>query len=249
MSAVVLAVVVALLALAAGAAAGLWLAPRITAHRQREAAERSGITVGQMMQRIVELAPMGTVVVDTHRDVVYRNDRAGELGLVRDWLLDDRAWHAAQKTLAGGEDVEFDLSPSKSSAPGRSGLSVRGHARLLSEEDRRFAVVFVDDQSEHARMEASRRDFVANVSHELKTPVGAMGVLAEALLASADDPETVRRFAEEVVAHLVKLVGAEVKVIIEIEANVPAGVPDDVVRIVAENGRTLKFTNQGFESE
>ena len=43
-------------------------------------------------------------------------------------------------------------------------------------------------------MEASRRDFVANVSHELKTPVAAMGVLAEALLESTDDPDTVRRF-------------------------------------------------------
>ena len=77
----------------------------------------------------------------------------------------------------------------------------RGHVRLLTEDDRRFAVVFVDDQSEHARMEATRRDFVANVSHELKTPVGAMGVLAEALLASTDDPETVSRFAEMMITE------------------------------------------------
>ena len=120
---------------------------------------------------------------------------------MRDRLLDDRAWLAAQRTLATGEDVEVDLSPRKRQNPGRSGLSVRGHVRLLTEDDRRFAVVYVDDQSEHARMEATRRDFVANVSHELKTPVGAMGVLAEALLASADDPETVRRFAEKMVAE------------------------------------------------
>ncbi len=46
-------------------------------------------------------------------------------------------------------------------------------------------------------MEATRRDFVANVSHELKTPVGAMGVLAEALLASTDDPDNVRRVRRE----------------------------------------------------
>jgi len=72
---------------------------------------------------------------------------------------------------------------------------------MLTEDDRRFAVVYVDDQSEHARMEATRRDFVANVSHELKTPVGAMGVLAEALLASAEDPDTVRRFAEKMLAE------------------------------------------------
>jgi len=84
---------------------------------------------------------------------------------------------------------------------GRSGLSVRGHVRLLTEDDRRFAVIYVDDQSEHARMEATRRDFVANVSHELKTPVGAMGVLAEALMASTEDPDTVTRFAKKMVVE------------------------------------------------
>ncbi|MGH3563900.1 MAG: histidine kinase dimerization/phospho-acceptor domain-containing protein, partial [Mycobacterium sp.] len=192
LSALVLAGVLVLLALAVGTAAGIWLARLLAERRQREVTERAGITVAQMLQQIVALAPLGTAVVDSHRDVVYRNEQAEELGLVHDRLLDDRAWLAARQTLASAEDVEFDLSPGQRATPARSGLSVRGHARLLSDEDRRFAVVFVDDQSEHARMEATRRDFVANVSHELKTPVGAMGVLAEALLASADDPETVR---------------------------------------------------------
>lgn len=156
-----------------------------------------------MLQRIVALMPMGAAVVDTHRDVVYLNDRAKELGLVRDRQLDDAAWKAAQQALSG-DDVEFDLAPVKRPG-GRSGLSVHGHARLLSEEDRRFAVVFVHDQSDYARMEATRRDFVANVSHELKTPVGAMTLLAEALLASADDTETVRRFAEKVLIEANRL--------------------------------------------
>ena len=66
-------------------------------------------------------------------------------------------------------------------------------------------MVFVHDQSDYARMEAARRDFVANVSHELKTPVGAMALLAEALLASADDSETVRRFAEKVLIEANRL--------------------------------------------
>jgi two-component system sensor histidine kinase SenX3 len=181
------------------------LAPRIVERRQRRAAEQSGITVSQMLAQIVSLSPVGIVVVDTYRDVVYTNDRAKELGLVRDRLLDDRAWLAAQRTLSTGEDVEVDLSPRRRQPRGRSGLSVRGHVRLLSKDDRRFAVVYVDDQSEHARMEATRRDFVANVSHELKTPVGAMGVLAEALLASADDPDTVRRFSGKMVAESKRL--------------------------------------------
>lgn len=200
-SALLLAAVVALLALSIGAAIGVRVAPRLQDRQQRRSAEQTGITVSRMLEHIVSQSPVGIVVVDTFRDVVYTNDRAQELGLVRERLLDDRAWAAAERTLATGEPVGFDLSPRKRSRPGRSGLSVRGHVRLLTEEDRRFAVVYVDDQSEHARMEATRRDFVANVSHELKTPVGAMGVLAEAVLASCDDPETVKHFAEKMVTE------------------------------------------------
>jgi two-component system sensor histidine kinase SenX3 len=191
------------LALAVGVAAGVRLAPRLIQRRQQAAADWMGITVAQMLQRIVALMPLGAAVVDAHRDVVYLNDRARELGLVRDRQLDNQAWQAAQQALTGA-DVAFDLRQGKHAA-GRSALSVRGHARLLSEEDRRFAVVFVHDQSDYARMEATRRDFVANVSHELKTPVGAMALLAEALLASADDSETVRRFAEKVLVEANRL--------------------------------------------
>ncbi len=57
------------------------------------------------------------------------------------------------------------------------------------------------------------------------------------------------RIAEEVIAHLAGLVGATVRVTLEIEADIPNGVPDNVVRIVTENGRALKFTSQGFETE
>jgi two-component system sensor histidine kinase SenX3 len=204
-SALLLAGVLSSLALGVGITVGARLATQVMERRRRAATERTGITVSQMLERIAALSPVGTAVVDRHRDVVYLNDQAKELGLVHDRQLDEEAWRAAQRVLGSGDDVEFDISPDKRAAPGRPGLSVHGVARLLSEEDRRFAVVFVYDQSEYARMEATRRDFVANVSHELKTPVGAMAVLAEALLASADDPETVRRFAEKVLVEANRL--------------------------------------------
>ncbi|ORB31332.1 sensor histidine kinase [Mycolicibacterium parafortuitum] len=204
-SALLLVAVVALLALAIGVAVGVRMAPRVRERRQRRSTEQSGITVSQMLEHIVSQSPIGIVVVDHFRDVVYMNERAGELGLLRERLLDDRAWAVAKRTLATGEPGEFDLSPLKGDRPGRSGLSVRGHVQLLTEVDRRFAVLYVDDQSEHARMEATRRDFVANVSHELKTPVGALGVLAEAVLASADDPATVAHFAEKMVMESTRL--------------------------------------------
>jgi two-component system sensor histidine kinase SenX3 len=203
-SALLLAGVLSAVGLAVGIAVGTRLSHRAGERRQRVASEWAGITISQMLERIVALMPLGAAVVDTHQDVVYLNERAKELGLVRDRQLDDQAWRAAQQAM-DGDDVEFDLSPGRRPGSGRSGLSVHGHARLLSEEDRRFAVVFVHDQSDYARMEAARRDFVANVSHELKTPVGAMALLAEALLASADDADTVRRFAEKVLIEANRL--------------------------------------------
>ncbi|MBL8374438.1 MAG: AAA+ family ATPase, partial [Candidatus Accumulibacter sp.] len=57
------------------------------------------------------------------------------------------------------------------------------------------------------------------------------------------------RIADEVISHLVGLVGTRVTVTIEVEAEIPGGVPDHVVRTVTENSRTLKFTSQGFEQE
>ena len=57
------------------------------------------------------------------------------------------------------------------------------------------------------------------------------------------------RIAEEVISHLAGLVGATVTVTIEIEAKIPDGAPDNVVRTVTENSRTLKFTDHGFERE
>jgi hypothetical protein len=57
------------------------------------------------------------------------------------------------------------------------------------------------------------------------------------------------RIADEVVSHLAGLVGAEVTVTLEIQATIPSGVPDNVVRTVTENGRTLKFKSQGFEED
>ena len=57
------------------------------------------------------------------------------------------------------------------------------------------------------------------------------------------------RIADEVVTHLVGLVGSSVRVTLEIEAEFPEGAPDNVVRTVTENSRTLKFTSSGFETE
>jgi len=172
-----------------------YVSARLAARKQVDA----GLTMSQVLDLIVLASESGIAVVDRHRDVVLVNPRAEELGLVRNRLLDERAWSAVEKVLATGEAAEFDLT-AKNPPPGRSRIAVRGVARQLSQETG-FTVLFADDDSEQARMEATRRDFVANVSHELKTPVGAMSLLAEAMLESADDPEAVRHFGKRVLGE------------------------------------------------
>ena len=61
--------------------------------------------------------------------------------------------------------------------------------------DEGMVLVLISDQSEARRIDAVRRDFVANVSHELKTPIGALGLLSEAILGAKDQPDAVVKFA------------------------------------------------------
>ncbi len=84
------------------------------------------------------------------------------------------------------------------------------------------------------------------------TPAGAVKPKrfhGTAVLDAARVGRDASKIAEEVIAHLVGLVGARVTVTIEVDAEMPEGAPDNVVRTVTENSRTLKFTSQGFEKE
>lgn len=194
------AVLLAVLAAIVGLAVGGLLIPYVNARQAQRREAESGLTMSQVLDLIVLTSESGIAVVDEYRDVVLVNPRAEELGVVRNRLLDERAWAAVEKVISSGEDVEFDLTL-KNPVPGRGRIAVRGMARPLSRGESNFVVLFADDDSETARMEATRRDFVANVSHELKTPVGAMSLLAEALLESADDPDSVRHFGNRLLAE------------------------------------------------
>ncbi|MCZ4274895.1 sensor histidine kinase [Rhodococcus sp. BGS-1C] len=200
------AVLLAIAAAFGGYLVGSVLIPYLaTRHSERRQAS-SGLTMSQVLDLIILASESGIAVVDRHHDVVLSNPRAEELGLVHNRLIEDRAWEAAQKVLADGHPVEVDISSRDVRlSTSRDRMAVRCVARMLSKQDERFVVLFADDDSEQVRMEATRRDFVANVSHELKTPVGAMSLLAEALLESAEDPVSVRHFGGKVVAESKRL--------------------------------------------
>ncbi|HEX3590694.1 MAG TPA: ATP-binding protein [Pseudonocardiaceae bacterium] len=159
-----------------------------------------GVTVAELMRRVVDSSHNGVAVLNEWGDVVLHNPRAVQLGVVRNQQPDPRVRKAAEIVRQIGKTIEVDLSPLE--AHGRGPAAIRGEIRLLTDL---FTVVDAADESDAVRLEATRRDFVANVSHELKTPVGALALLAEAVLDASDDPAEVQRFSAKIVREATRL--------------------------------------------
>ncbi|GEB52714.1 MULTISPECIES: sensor histidine kinase [Streptomyces] len=142
---------------------------------------------------VLSVLRSSAVVLDESDAVVKASSAAYALGLVRGGRLAvEPMLQMARDTRRDGEirQVELDL-PRRGTGRGDA-LAVSARVAPLGS---RLVLLLVEDLTEARRIEAVRRDFVANVSHELKTPVGALSLLSEAVLDAADDPEAVQRFA------------------------------------------------------
>ncbi|WP_127784079.1 ATP-binding protein [Rhodococcus sp. X156] len=209
LSAVLLAVGAAVL----GGLLGVLVMLGLRRQEQRRVAA-AGITVREVLQQVFESSLTGIAVVDHFGDVLLHNPRAEQLGVVVNRRLEPSVAAAARTVLEHGRTTELDLSWPETHLR-RTPMTVHLRERLLTDSGRRFVVIDANDESEQVRLEAARRDFVANVSHELKTPVGAMALQAEALLESADDPEAVRHFGGRL-HHEARRLGALVTELIEL---------------------------------
>ncbi len=197
---VLVCVLVAVLALGVGAAAGIRWGRRPATPAPAGPAPAREPPVADLLQRLFRATEEGLAVLDRGGDVVLHNARARELGVVRSGRADARAAAACSQVLSTGTAVAVDLSPFDHR--GRQPAAVLGHVRPLGDG---YVMVEAGDTSEAVRLEATRRDFVANVSHELKTPVGAVALLAEAVLDAADDAEEVRRFGTKILREATRL--------------------------------------------
>ncbi|MEV8569486.1 ATP-binding protein [Streptomyces sp. NPDC051322] len=142
---------------------------------------------------VLSVLRSSAVVLDESDSVVKASSAAYALGLVRGGKLAVTPMlHMARDTRRDGEirQVELDL-PRRGTGRGEA-LAVSARVAPLGS---RLVLLLVEDLTEARRIEAVRRDFVANVSHELKTPVGALSLLSEAVMGANDDPEAVTRFA------------------------------------------------------
>ncbi|MEV0640135.1 ATP-binding protein [Streptomyces sp. NPDC050619] len=142
---------------------------------------------------VLSVLRSSAVVLDEADAVVKASSAAYALGLVRGGKLSiEPMLYMARDTRRDGEirQVELDL-PRRGTGRGEA-LAVSARVAPLGS---RLVLLLVEDLTEARRIEAVRRDFVANVSHELKTPVGALSLLSEAVMDASDDPEAVERFA------------------------------------------------------
>lgn len=98
----------------------------------------------------------------------------------------------ARDTRRDGEIRQVELDLARRGTGRGEALAVSARVAPLGS---RLVLLLVEDLTEARRIEAVRRDFVANVSHELKTPTGALSLLSEAVMDASDDPEAVTRFA------------------------------------------------------
>jgi len=139
--------------------------------------------------------PQGVVVFDQGGDITYCNEVAAGYLAARhgDALVEEAIAELAEEAARRRDGVAPGRTVDLFGPPRRT-LVVKA-IRLLHGAVALGAIVIIDDVTDRRRLEAVRRDFVANISHELKTPVGALGLLAETLVAE-QDPVVAHRLAE-----------------------------------------------------
>jgi two-component system sensor histidine kinase SenX3 len=201
--------------------------------RRRHRTERPGLaqtqvaadesTVSGSLREAVEHLEIGVLVVDDAGQVGYRNTAARSFhGTHVGVLLDDHVAGVVAASRCGGTDVVMvELH-----GPPKLWLEISAHAVPSG-----GAVVTIRDVTERVRTDSMRSDFVTNISHELKTPVGAVAVLAEALI-DESDPAVVQRLSDHLVeeAHRAVRTIDDLLKLSEIESTRPG---DEVVDLAA----------------
>ncbi|MFC6286049.1 sensor histidine kinase [Nocardioides sp. GCM10027113] len=223
--------------LGAGLTAGLLLTRRgRERQQQRTTPGLEDRAVPPSVTAVLSVLRSSAVVVGEDDVVLKASAPAYAYGLVRGQALaSDELATLVQQVRRDGQIRETELLLSRHHMPARH---VTARVAPLGA---RLVLALVEDRTRERQVEAIRRDFVANVSHELKTPVGAIRLLAEAVTDAADDPEAVKRFSNRMLTESERL-GRLVQQIIELsrlqgddplEEPVPVPV-DEVIRTAAD---------------
>ena len=160
----------------------------IERHFSKQAATR--VTADRLVGAL-DVIPQGIVLADASGEIVFRNRTAA--GYLTARHGDALVGSLIPELIADAVRGESSTRTIELFGPPRRSLQLRSVP--LEESHASGAFLVIEDISERQRLEAVRRDFVANISHELKTPVGALGLLAETLV-DEQDPEVARRLTQ-----------------------------------------------------
>ncbi len=217
----------ALFALLVGAVLGGSVALVVAAaYRARDrAVQRASAQIPGGIRAVVGAMADPVVVVDASGTVVVASPASDGFGLVAGRTLpDDQLALLARAARAGtaSEPVPVPLRR------GGDTRTVAVQARTITP---RLVLLVLHDVTEQERVAKMRRDFVANTSHELKTPAGAVGLLGEAIESAADDPAEVRGFARRLRAEAVRLgeLTSRIMTLSQLEADEPLVMRDVAV--------------------
>lgn len=222
--------------LGAVVAGGAVLAWHISDRQQSAQSPTEEPVVPPEVATVLSVLRSSAVIVDDTDTVVKASAPAYAMGLVRGTQLVSEELDAlVREVRRDGQIRETELLMSRPAAPARH---VTARVAPLGS---RLVLALVEDRTRERRVEAVRRDFVANVSHELKTPVGAIKLLAEAVSDASDDPEAVERFAGRMLTESDRLTRL-VQQIIELsrlQADDPLETPttvgiDDVIAVAVD---------------
>ena len=163
----------------------------------------SGRNVDQKLNDLLELTDADYLIVDSEDSVVTCSETVINIGLVNG----NRVTSEAIRKLIRSARKKDELIETEVAIP-RGSLTNGFHERRVRissiGKDGTVAVLIFDD-TEARRLDAVRRDFVANISHELKTPIGGISILAEALAEASNDPELVKNFSERMQIEATRL--------------------------------------------
>ncbi|WP_184820182.1 ATP-binding protein [Jiangella mangrovi] len=176
---------------AVGLAAGLAFKASERAQHPPEPPRTSRVPEG--VDEVLSVLRSSAIVLDSALDVVKASPSAYAFGLVRhDRVAVPELVELTERVRRDGQIREVQLEIPRSRDTTQT-LYVSARVAPLNSK---LLLALVEDRTHEIRVDEVRRDFVANVSHELKTPVGALLLLAEAVEDAKDDPEAVQRFAE-----------------------------------------------------
>ncbi len=182
-------------------AGGVFLAWHVSERQQRRIPTGDAPVVPPEVTTVLSVLRSSAVVVDEDDVVVKASAPAYALGLVRNnEMVDAELADLVRQVRRDGQIRETELVIARTPTSPPRHVTAR-----VAPLGTRLVLALVEDRTRERRVEAIRRDFVANVSHELKTPVGAIRLLAEAVHDASDDPEAVERFAGRMITESERL--------------------------------------------